>query len=429
MLLLFLPAIFCKLRYIKIAQHLYMDSMKKRFVVIGASAASIAFITKLRSFDKESEITCLSGESYIPYNRCLLADYISDDISFGDMVLKTEDFFKQQNILLRLNTWVTQIDTKNNCVCIGDENIVYDYLFLGVGTRPFIPNIGAEDVKEGLFTFHTADDAKKLSHYIDQQKPSNVIVVGGGINGIECVSSLHSRHQAVGLIERSPQILPTQADQQVVHHLTRMMQQKSIALFMGQEVEKICTKQGKVTSVLLKSGSHLMTECVVLATGSTVNSDLLQDTGIATSHGSIVVDQCLKTNIDNVYAGGDVCTVQDMVTKKTVKSATWADAMLQGLCAATQFSQKPRLYPGYVGLRDSKFFEQDFYACGQTVDHDSDVESVILKQDSILHAFYIKENCLIGFVLLGDISKLADYKKIYLTQQSVTKKDFVLPTQ
>lgn len=400
--------------------------MMKRFVVVGASAASIAFITKLRSFDKECEIICLSGESDIPYNRCLLADYVSQDMSFDEMMLKPKDFFELQNIDLRLNSWVAKIDTQHNLVFVGDEQIAYDYLFLGIGTQPFIPNIGADLATEGLFTFHTAQDVKKLSEYIEQHKPANVVVVGAGLNGIECVSSLHARNVAVGLVERADQILPMQADKQTAEYVTQMLQHNSIGLFIGQEVAQICTNQGKIKSVQLKSGTNLLTDCVVLATGSVVSSALLEGTGIETQQGSIVVDQSMKTNLDNVYAGGDACIVQDMVTGERVKSTTWADAMLQGLCAATQFSDRPRAYPGFVGLRDSKFFGRDFYACGKTVGHDDTVESVVVATENVFKKLYIKDCCLIGFVLIGDISQLAEYRKMYLTGQSVTRKDFLL---
>lgn len=404
--------------------------MSKRFVVIGASAASIAFITKLRSFDKDSEIICISGEAELPYNRCFLADFVSQDKSLDDMKLKPHDFFEKNVIDLRLGTWVTALDTDANRVMIGNEELSYDYLFLGVGSRAFIPNIGVDfDGQEfgaqGVFAFHTADDVKKLTAYVDKHQPLNAIVIGAGLNGVECVSALQQRGLAVGLVERSKKVLPLQLDEKGSDWLVKVMQNKGVGLFLGHNVAQLCTVNGQVRGVRLESGAELLTNCVVLATGSQVNNDLLHGTNITTEKGAIVVDQSMKTNIDNIFAAGDICIVKDSVSGKMVQSTTWADAMLQGLCAATQLSERPRQYPGFIGLRDSSFFGYDFYGCGKTIGHDSSVQAIHRYDESGFKVFYLHEDCLVGFVLLGDISRVAEYKRLYLTKQSVTQDDLV----
>lgn len=393
--------------------------MSKRFVVVGASAASLAFISKLRSIDKESEIICISGESDIPYNRCLLADYVSQDLLFEQMLLRPEEFFEKNNIDLRLNCWVTKIDIEHNHVLVGDQKVEYDYLFLGIGTRPLIPDIGIDLKAEGVFTFHTAQDAKRLSAYIDEKKPLNAVVIGAGLNGIEAVSALHDRNVTVGLVERAGHVLPAQVDRETAEYVESMLQHKGISTFLHHSVVQVCSVDGKVEGLKLDSGTTIPTDCVIITTGSVVNSELLEDTGIATQQGSIIVDGNMKTSVNNVYAGGDICIVKDAVSQQPVKSCTWADAMLQGLCAATQFSEKKRTYPGYIGLRDSKFFGNEFYACGQTVDHDASFEVVTHPGVDSLTKLYVKDNRLKGFVLIGDISKIAEYKQLYLTQKEI----------
>ncbi len=399
--------------------------MKKRFVVVGASAASIAFITKLRTIDSSSEVICISGESDIPYNRCLLADYISQETSLQEMELKSQDFFKEQSIDLRLKTWVKKIDTKQNKVFIQDESIEYDYLFLGTGTRPHMPDVGVSASDPGIFTFHTADDVRRLSDFIEKEKPINTLVVGAGLNGIECASALHDRGVAVSLIERASHVLPLQVDNELAEYVQSILQHKGIGLFLNHAVVQICKNNNVVQSVKLDSGAAIATDCIVFATGSLVNAELLEGTGIKTRNGSIIVDNTMKTSIDNVYAGGDICILQDVVTKELVQSTTWPDAMLQGLCAATRFSDKQRSYPGFVGLRDSKFFGYPFYACGKTVHHESDVEEILHPGMDSFIKLYLQNNRLKGFVLIGDISKVAEYKRLYLTQQEVSKSDLL----
>ena len=397
--------------------------MKKKFVVVGASAASLAFITKLRSVDKESDVTCVSGESEIPYNRCFLADYLSEDIAFEGMLLKPKEFFEQNNITLKLNSWVTGINTDKNYVLLGSEQVSYDYLFLGIGSKPFIPNIGIDLSMKNVSTFHTAADIKKIVTSIEQEKPMNVVVIGAGLNGVECASALHSKNITVSLVDQAESLLPLQVDDQASEYVASILQHRSVGMLLGNSVVSLCSQDGRVQAVKLDSGATIPTDFVVLATGSVPYQELLQQTSIKTQEGSIVVDASMKTSVDNVYAGGDICIVQDAVTKELVKSSTWSDAMLQGLCAATQFSSAPRQYPGAIGLRDSKFFDYSFYACGKTVGYDESYKVVTHIGMDSLTKLYTKDNKLKGFLLIGDITKVADYKRLYLMQQELSEQD------
>ena len=74
----------------------------KRIIVIGASAASISFMTKLRTFDKTSEVICFSGEKHMPYNRCFLADVLSKEKSTEAIQLKRADFYTEKILIFAL---------------------------------------------------------------------------------------------------------------------------------------------------------------------------------------------------------------------------------------------------------------------------------------------------------------------------------------
>jgi len=395
----------------------------KKIVVIGASAASIGFIAKLRSFDVKTQIICFSGEKSIPYNRCLLADFVSQEKDLIDLQLKSEDFFKENNVDLRLNSWVTSIDRENKTVTVNGNQESYDALFIGIGTQPFIPNIPGLDLP-GVFGFHTFADVEKLNNFIDEHRPKNAIVVGAGINGIEAVSSLVDRGVKVAVVDIHSYIMPLQVDQSTSHYIEKKLTDAQVAMYKGHKVIALETRNQQVVGrVKLEGGACIPTDCVVLATGSRVNGDLIKQAGLKMLQGSIVVNESMQTSDSSIYAGGDVCIAQDIISKEMVRSMTWSDAMLQGLTAATQFSDKPRLYPGIVGMRDSKFFDCDFYACGQTIE--TDIFDIIENhKKGYFHRFYLSQGVLKGFVLVGNVENLAKYRTFYLTQQEVAKADF-----
>ncbi|OGB85825.1 hypothetical protein A3J41_02510 [candidate division TM6 bacterium RIFCSPHIGHO2_12_FULL_38_8] len=440
----------------------------QKIIVIGASAASIGFITKLRSFDQQSQIICFSGESFLPYNRCLLADFLTGEQNCEQLQLKPQDFFQKNNVDLRLNAWVTRIDAGNKKVLVemdprlppthlamADSDALcppkllsegwknegkvkfsvdceiktqawypYDYLFLGMGTRPVTPKFMQNLKLQGLFNFHTLQDMYHIKNFIADHQPKTAVVIGAGLNGIEAASSLVDLGLSVTVIEACDTILPGQVDDQVADWICERMQVAGVRVLTGSCVVELGQKDGNIASVHLNNGSIIPTSMVVVAVGSRVNSDLLHDSGIALSDRSVLADRHLRTNLEGILAGGDVCAVPDMISGALVRSTTWSDAMLQGLCAATNLSATPRAYPGMLGLRDSYFFGLYFYGCGLTVRHDSDVQMVLKIDGQSLKKFFLRGEQLIGFVLLGDVSGLAEYKMWYATCQKVQKLDF-----
>jgi NAD(P)H-nitrite reductase large subunit len=369
----------------------------KKIVVIGASAASIGFISKLRSFDTQSQIICFSGESHTPYNRCLLEDFVSLDKDFTELQLKPEEFFKEHCVDLRLSSWVTSIDRQLKNVTVNGEQESYDYLFIGTGTSPFIPKIPGTDLL-GVFGFHNFADVDKLDDFIQNRMPKFAVVVGAGINGIEAASALVSRGLKVTVVDLYDSIMPLQVDKKAALFVETLMKDAGVTIFKGQKIVGLQVRnKDAVGRVQFESGAFLPTDCVVLATGSRVNSALVESAGLKTHEGSLVVNDSMQTSDPAIYAGGDICMAPDILSKELVRSMTWSDAMLQGLTAATQLSDTPRLYPGIVGMRDSQFFGLEFYACGQTSDVEL-FEVIEIRKKEQLHKFYLFDNQLKGFI-------------------------------
>ncbi len=398
--------------------------MHKKIVVIGASAASMGFISKFRSFNTTDTIICFSAESSLPYNRCLLADCLVQEKDFEGIQLKSDNFFADHHVDLRLHSWVSAINREEKYLTVNGQQESYDYLFIGIGTSPFIPKIPGVDL-QGVFGFHTYASVAQLDTFLQHRKPQHAVVVGGGINGIEVTSALVDRGVTVTLVDLYDTIMAQQVNPSTAMYIENLAQHAGVTIMKRQKVVSLQSRDQSVLSrIQFASGAYLPTDCVVLATGSRPNSSLIEQAGLATQEGYLLVNAAMQTSDAAIYGGGDICMVPDMVSKELVKSCTWADAMLQGLTAATQFSDAPRSYPGAVGMRDSEFFGKEFYACGQTVDTEL-FEAITIKNDDYLHVFYLFDQQLQGFVLIGNVEKIGYYRTLYITAQCVTKNDFI----
>jgi NAD(P)H-nitrite reductase large subunit len=385
-----------------------------KIIVIGASAASISFITKLRTFDTSSEIICFSGEKYLPYNRCFLADLLSKTKSVDDIQLKPEGFYQENNVDLRLGQWVDSVDYQAKTVCVQGEKYAYDRLFLGVGSHAVRPPFYQEEIN-GLSLFHTLEDIEKIDDFLEVNPVRRAVVIGAGLNGLECSFALFKRGISVSVVDCSPRVLAHQVDEASSEYVQDLMQGK--VDFIGDcFVEKIVQHNGKVSGVRCKNGREISADLVVCAAGARVQNSLIKNSPLIAYQDSLVVDAQLRTSDPAVYAAGDVVFMNAMVGGVKNKSMTWSDAMLQGLCAATQFSPAPRDYQGLVGMRDSEFFDKKFYACGETVDVDSFEVQEQQSADSY-HRLYLKDGCVRGFVIIGNSDQMPFFRQLYITQK------------
>jgi NAD(P)H-nitrite reductase large subunit len=387
----------------------------KRFIVIGASAASISFITKLRTFDATSEIICFSGERYQPYNRCFLADVLSNEKTIKEIELKPESFYVENRIDLRLNSWVEFIEYDMKMVAIGSEMIEYDYLFLGVGSHAVHLPFYDEKI-QGLFNFHTLDDIERIQAFIKLKPIQSAIVVGAGLNGLECSFALSKLGIKTVLVDGSDRPLAQQVDQRTSEEVLSLMQQGRVEFVGSSFVDRILVKDGAIAGVVSKDGKTILAEMVICAAGAQVQNELVQNSPLKLHRGSILVNAALQTNLPEIFAAGDVIFTDELIHKRKARSMTWSDAMLQGLSAATQFSSAPRPYAGLVGMRDSNFFGRAFYACGETV-HVENYEIVEHQGKDFFHRLYLENGLVKGFVMLGNIDQLSVYRQYFLTQK------------
>lgn len=396
---------------------------KKHHVIIGASAAGIGALSRLRTLDKESRITCISGQRQLPYNTCLLADYLAGEKELSQIATKPLSFFTQQNITLRLATTVTAIDGARKilqlCDTSGEHELAYDTLFLGLGTSLVYPSIPGIDTG-GVFGFHTLSDTENIRSYMSQNNVRDVVVIGAGLSGVECADALAHRDTAITVVERESHLLPTLVDEEGAHYITQLMVEHNVAMRSSQSVSAIISDGGSVRAVELDDGTQLSADMVVLATGGRPNSQLAKDAGILLQDERVVVDEFQQTSIPGIYAGGDICLVQDMITKERVPSTLWTDAMMQGMHAAFAMTGKSRAYPGVCIVTGSRFFDTMFVSVGNINPVGQTYQEVVDSRSDFYHKFILKDGSLVGFVMVGKAKAVGALRALLVSGKTIS---------
>lgn len=170
-----------------------------------------------------------------------------------------------------------------------------DKIILATGSKPAIPPI------KGLEQVPWLDSSDALSL---EELPNELIIIGGGVIGIEFASIYQRFGSQVTIIEEQTEILPAM-DQELAALLRKKMMKEGVRFLLGKRVEAVKQKDDTLTVSL---GEETITgEKLLVAVGrrSFVEGLGLENTKIQTERGSIMIDAKLQTSQSNVYAIGD----------------------------------------------------------------------------------------------------------------------------
>jgi dihydrolipoamide dehydrogenase len=156
-------------------------------------------------------------------------------------------------------------------------------------------------------------DGKKVIGYREAMslpiQPKSMIVVGAGAIGVEFAYFYNSIGTKVTIVEFAPNLVPIE-DEDVSKELEKIYRKKGINIMTNASVEKVeTTNSGCKVTVKSASGQQML-ECdiVLSAVGVTANIENLglEQCGVKTDKGKVLVDDFYKTNIDGIYAIGDI---------------------------------------------------------------------------------------------------------------------------
>lgn len=186
------------------------------------------------------------------------------------------------------------------------ENIQFDNVIISSGSIPFIPPIEGREL-EGVI-----DSTGALS--LDSI-PKSMVIIGGGVIGIEFANIFNSLGCKVTVIEMLPFILPP-VDREISEILKGKLKGDGIDIYNNCKVTKVEKSNENLNVSFEENNSKLNinTEKVLIAVGRRANiSNLnLESIGVSTEKGCIWVNDSMETNIKGIYAIGD-CTGKNML--------------------------------------------------------------------------------------------------------------------
>jgi ferredoxin-nitrate reductase len=350
----------------------------EKIVIAGAGAAAFRFVQNYREQNETDEIHVFSKEPNLFYNRVLLPEYVTEELSWEQLLKIKEKELNKLNIHLHPETFITKIDKLEKTVT--DSNSTthsFDKLILATGSRAFIPKDVQIDLP-GRFTMRNKIDADQFKSYLDATglppEEQHVVIVGGGLLGLELAAAMKHKNTKITIVQRGSRLMERQLDKVSSKLLALDVQERGIQIYFDNEVSTVFDDEdtGEL-NITLKSGKSITANAIVYAIGTIPNVEIARENGIKCTRG-VKVNQHLQSSHPDIFAIGEIAEFNNQLFGIT--SAAEEQAGILANFIAGDISEA---YNGSVLMNILKFNDLNLCSIGDIMvpENDPSYEEII----------------------------------------------------
>ena len=403
---------------------------KEKIVIAGAGAAAFRFVQNYRENNEVDEIHVFSKESNVFYNRVLLPEYVTEELTWEELLKIKKAELSKLKIQLHPETHIVTIDKEaKQVIDSNNETHTFDKLILATGSRAFIPKDVQIDLP-GRFTMRNKVDADRFKTYLNDTglppEAQHVVIVGGGLLGLELAAAMKHKQIKITIVQRGSRLMERQLDNVSSKLLALDVQERGIQIYFDNEVSTVFDDEytGEL-NITLKSGKFIKAHAIVYAIGTIPNVEIARDNGIVCGRG-VKVNQHLQSSHPDIFAIGEIAEYNNQlfgITSAAEEQATILANFLAGDISCA--------YNGSVLMNILKFNDLSLCSIGDISipDNDDNYEEIIFTD--IKKRYYkkciVKDDLLVGAVLMGDKNEFAEFKTMIESKiEMADKRDTLL---
>lgn len=301
-----------------------------KHVIIGAGPAGVVAAETLRKHDAKCSITLIGNEGKPPYSRMALPYLLIDRITEPGTYLRQSPGHYDDLEIKYVQANVDGVDPDTKTITLDDgAPLAYDRLLLATGAHPIKPPIKGLDLP-GVHTCWTLDDADEIGALA--KSGAHVVLMGAGFIGSIILEALVLKGVSLSVVEMEDRMVPRMMDEVAGNMLKSWCTSKGVNILTGTKITEI-SQGDEGLNVTLDKGNIPAAQLVVVAAGVRSNIDFLKGSGVETKEG-VVVDDHLQTNVEGIYAAGDVAQAKDLSTGDFNVMAIQPTAVEHGRIAA-----------------------------------------------------------------------------------------------
>ncbi len=325
---------------------------KRKHLMIGCGSAALSALKQIRKLGSEDEVKLVTMENYAPYSPMSLPYLLSGKKKESEIYLTDNNFFDNMKATFVTGRRVDSITPGDKSVAYDNgERESYDALLIATGSQPARPRIKGLDGKNFL-GFHTLDDYHEMLGQLHEG--SEVGVLGAGLVGMEVAAALSERGYKVTVLEKEKGVLPLSFDRPVGAYISQIYAEHDVNIFTDKEVTEI-RNASKRREIVCADGDVFQADLLVCCVGVASRVSMLDGSGIEANRG-ILVDNRMRTNMDGIYAAGDVAEAPNFFTGKKGLSPILPSAVEQGKIAGSNMIEEKVFYDGWLSMNLYNFF-------------------------------------------------------------------------
>lgn len=374
-------------------------------MIIGNSAAGLSALEAFRKRDKDSRVLMIDKEPYLAYSRVITPYFIMGGVKReADLFLRTKDYYKEMGAKTLLGNEVLGIDTELREVLLDNgKKEPFDILLIATGSTPVRPKIrGAK--AEDIGVLRSLEDARRLKEL--KPEVQNVLFLGGGLVSLQVLQALYKRGGRYTLVIKSDRILSQTLDPEGSAIIERHLEKMNIQIVKGRDVVQF-KRKSKKTICVLDNGEEIEVDFFFAGKGVEPNIGFLRGSGIKWKRG-VWVNRQMETNLEDIYAAGDVTEAPDFFFGERVNYGLWPSAVEQGEIAGKNMAGLKEVYPGNLKINVTRVFAMPIVSIGD-VASDRVAEALIRKDEKrdIYRKICLDEKgVVIGAVLINQVDDL-----------------------
>ncbi len=360
-------------------------------LVIGAGIAGSAAAEAARQAAPGCRITLVNNEEPAPYQRINLTRYLAGSVAKPALPIHPLAWYDQQRIEL-IQAKVAVLDVATHTARLGDgRDLTFDRLILATGATANLPPFPGRELA-GVQVCRSLADADAILARATTGK--RVVVIGGGILGLENAGALAGRGCRVQVLEQGAHLMTRQLDPGggacLAGHLARI----GVDILAGVAVGRI-EGTGSVAAVRLTDGRCLPADLVLIAAGVRSDTTLAAAAGVACGKAGIQVDDQLATSLPGVWAAGDCCEHHGRAY------GLWTVAQFQGAIAGANAVGGSTRFLGLQPTMRLKVLATEVISMGPVVPEPAD--RVLSDQaPGVWRRLLLRDGRLVGAILVGD---------------------------
>ncbi|WP_421842173.1 NAD(P)/FAD-dependent oxidoreductase [Marinobacter algicola] len=302
-------------------------SKTTRYVIIGGGQAGGQAAITLRDAGFDGEIVLIGEEPLAPYERPPLSKAYLTDESVQRQEFRPLAAYAAVYIDCRFGRRVVLLDAGRKTLTLSDGKVLHwDKLLLATGGSPRRMKYANGPVH------YLRTEADALALRTPMRKASKVVVIGGGVIGLEVAASARQLGASVTVVEPAERMMARMIPMEISRLMEQLHRDHHVDLRVGTSAHAIDATADGGAEVHL-SESTLRADLVIVGIGIIPNTELAETAGLPVDNG-ILVDGCGRTAHPDIYAAGDVANSESSRYGQRIRLESWQNATRQAELAA-----------------------------------------------------------------------------------------------